>query len=197
LYKIASKVVANRLKLLLPDIISEYHSAFVPGWLITDSALIAYECLHTVRRQKSKRPFFALKVDMMKAYDRIEWEYLHGCLSELGFDADWVNSVMRCVTSARYAVKVNGDLTSPVVPSRGIRQGDPISPYLFLLCTEGLSCLLQKEGLGGLQGLKNGQQGPSISHLLFADNGTFFAQSDNRSVETLKEVLDTYCGAES
>jgi 23S rRNA U2552 (ribose-2'-O)-methylase RlmE/FtsJ len=72
LYKIASKVVANRLKLLLPDIVSEYQSAFVPGWLITDSALIAFECLHAVRRQKSKRPFFSLKVDMMKAYDRTE-----------------------------------------------------------------------------------------------------------------------------
>jgi hypothetical protein len=142
LYKIASKVVANRLKLLLPDIISEYQSAFVPGRLITDSALIAYECLHTVRRQSGKSPFFALKIDMMKAYDRIEWEYLHACLSKLGFVPTWIASVMRCVTSARYAVKVNGSLTSPVVPSRGIRQGDPISPYLFLLCTEGLSCLL-------------------------------------------------------
>jgi hypothetical protein len=103
---------------------------------------------------------------------------------------------MRCVTSARYAVKVNGDLTAPVVPSRGIHQGDPISPYLFLLCIEGLSCLLQrKEGLGELQGLRNGRQGPSISHLLFADDSIFFARSDIQSVETLKGILDTYCCA--
>jgi hypothetical protein len=138
---------------LLPDIVSEFQSAFVPERLITDNALIAYECLQTVHRQKCKTPFFALKIDMMKAYDRIEWEYLHGCLCKLGFAPGWIALVMRCVTSARYAVKVNGDLTSHVVPSRGIRQGDPISPYLFLLCTEGLSCLLQrKEGLGELQG---------------------------------------------
>ncbi|KAK1678101.1 hypothetical protein QYE76_038949 [Lolium multiflorum] len=196
LYKIASKVVANRLKLLLPDIISEYQSAFVPGRLITDSALIAYESLHTVRRQRGKHPFFALKIDMMKAYDRIEWAYLHDCLTKLGFADSWINSVMRCVTSARYAVKVNGALTSPVVPSRGIRQGDPISPYLFLLCTEGLSCLMQKkEGLGELPGLRNGRQGPSISHLLFADDSIFFARSDPRSVETLKSVLKSYCEA--
>jgi hypothetical protein len=196
LYKIASKVVANRLKIFLPDIVSEFQSAFVPGRLIIDSALIAFECLQTVRRQKSKSPFFALKIDMMKAYDRVEWCYLHGCLSKLGFAPGWIDSVMRCVTSARYAVKVNGDLTSPVVPSRGIRQGDPISPYLFLLCTEGLSCLLQKkEGLGELQGLRNGRQGPSISHLLFADDSIFFARSDPQSVDTLKGVLDTYCEA--
>jgi hypothetical protein len=196
LYNIASKVVANRLKMFLPDIVSEFWSAFVPGRLLTDSALIAYECLQTVRRQKNKKPFFALKIDMMKAYDRIEWEYLHGCLSMLGFATNWVNMVMRCVTSVRYAVKVNGELTTPVVPSRGIRQGDPISPYLFLLCTEGLSCLLQKkEGLGELQGLRNGHLGPSISHLLFADDSIFFARSDQRSVDSLKSVLTTYCEA--
>jgi hypothetical protein len=163
--------------------------------LITNNASISYECLHTIRKKHTKRPYFALKIDMMKAYDRVEWSYLYGCLCKLGFAPTWISTVMRCVTEVRYAVKVNGDLTSPVVPSRGIRQGDPISPYLFLLCTEGLSCLLQKEGLGGLQCLKNGQQGPSISHLLFADDSIFFARSDSRSVETLKEVLDTYCGA--
>jgi hypothetical protein len=151
LYKIASKVLANRLKVILPVIISEHQSAFVPGRLITDNALVAYECLHTIRRQRSKKPYFALKIDMMKAYDRVEWNYLYGCLVKLGFALPWIKSVMRCVTNVRYAVKVNGDLTQPVIPTRGIRQGDPISPYLFLLCTEGLSCLLlQREQSGEL-----------------------------------------------
>jgi hypothetical protein len=175
LYKIASKVVANHLKLILPVIISEHQSAFVPGRLITDNALIAYECLHTIRKQQAKKPFFALKIDMMKAYDRVEWSYLHDCLEKLGFAPPWIQSVMRCVTTVHYAVKVNGDLTNSVIPSRGIRQGDPISPYLFLLCTEGLSCLLRQQELEGrLQGIHNGRQGPTISHLLFADDSIFF-----------------------
>jgi hypothetical protein len=130
------------LKLILPSVVSENHSAFVPGRLITDNALIAFECLHTIKHQKAKSPFFALKIDMMKAYDRVEWSFLYGCVSRLGFAVSWIDSVMRCATSARYAVRVNSDLTEPVVPSRGIRQGDPISLYLFILCTEGLSCLL-------------------------------------------------------
>jgi hypothetical protein len=69
---------------------------------------------------------------MMKAYDRVEWSYLHGCLTNLGFANSWITAVMRCVTLTRYAARVNGELTDPVIPSRGIRQGDPIIPYLFL-----------------------------------------------------------------
>ena len=63
----------------------------------------------------------AVKLDMSKAYDRVEWDYLHGCLSKLGFDLVWISSVMRCVTNVRYAARVNGELTEPVVPSKGIR----------------------------------------------------------------------------
>jgi hypothetical protein len=194
LYKISSKVLANRLKIILPLIVSEHQSAFVPGRLITDNALIAYECLHTIKQQQSKRPFFTMKVDMMKAYDRVEWKYLEGCLLKLGFLPIWTRTMMRCVTSVRYAVRVNGELTQPVIPTRGIRQGDPISPYLFLLCTEGLSCLLQqKERQGELQGIKNGRLGPPISHLLFADDSIFFARSDRKSVDALHSTLETFC----
>lgn len=194
LYKIASKVLANRLKVVLPVVISDFQSAFVPGRLITDNVLIAFECMHTIHHQHAKQPFFALKIDMMKAYDRVEWSYLHGCLCKLGFAPEWIQSVMRCVTNVRYAVRVNGELTDPVIPSRGIRQGDPISPYLFLLCTEGLSSLLlQKESCGELQGIRNGRSGPPISHLLFADDSIFFAKSDTRSVDVLDSTLNLFC----
>ena len=112
LYKIASKVLANRLKGLLLSIIAEEQSAFVPRRLIPDNVLIAYECMHSIRRQRAKAPFFALKIDMMKTYDRVEWSYLQGVLQKLGFTQSWINGVMRCVSSVRYSVKVNGELSN-------------------------------------------------------------------------------------
>ena len=128
IYKVASKVTANHLKPFLPEIISKQQSAFVSGRIITDNILIAYESLHTIRKQKVKHPFFALKIDMTKAYDGVEWKYLKGVLLKLGFNAIWVDMVMRCINSVKYIVKVDGEFTEPFKSTRGIRQGDPISP---------------------------------------------------------------------
>jgi hypothetical protein len=141
LYKICSKVIANRLREILDEIISQ--SAFVPRRLITDNVLTAYECIHSMRKKKGRQGWCAVKLDMIKAYDRVEWAYLQGILQKLGFDEQWVSLVMRCVGTVNFQIKVNGELLQSFKPSRGLRQGDPISPYLFLLCGEGLSSLLK------------------------------------------------------
>jgi hypothetical protein len=102
LNEIASEVLANRLKVIFPVIISEHQSAFMPGRLITENALVDYECLHTIRRQRTKKHFFVLKIDMMKA-NRVEWYYLYGCLVKLGFALPWIKSIEHHTINRRLA----------------------------------------------------------------------------------------------
>ena len=121
IYKICSKVLANRLRSCLDDIISEEQSAFVPGRLITDNVLVAYECTHYLKHKKGKAGACVVKLYMAKAYERVEWEYLNDIMLKLGFHEMSVALIMKCLTSVSFSVKVNGHLSAVFWPSRGIR----------------------------------------------------------------------------
>ncbi|XP_040998143.1 uncharacterized protein LOC121244182 [Juglans microcarpa x Juglans regia] len=145
LYKLLSKVITNRLKKVLPDVISDSQCAFVPGRQISDNVLIAYELLHFLRYKRiGRKGFMSHKLDMSKAYDRVEWVFLKKMMEALGFASGLIHIVMKCVCTVSFSVLVNGSPKGYIIPSRGIRQGDPLSPYLFLLCTEGLISLLKR-----------------------------------------------------
>jgi hypothetical protein len=156
LYKLVSKVLANHLKKVLPDIISPSQSAFVPGRLITDNVLLAYEMTHHIRNKRNGNVVLAaIKLDMSKTYDRVEWSFLERMMRRLGFAEDWVSLIMKCVSTVRYRVRINGEYTDQILPQRGLRQGDPLSPYLFIMCAEGLSALFKSaEEKGEIQGIQ-------------------------------------------
>nr|AAM18736.1 putative reverse transcriptase [Oryza sativa Japonica Group] len=188
------KVLANRLKKILPDVISPAQSAFVPGRLISDNILIAYEMTHYMRNKRSGQVgYAAFKLDMSKAYDRVEWSFLHDMMLKLGFHTDWVNLIMKCVSTVTYRIRVNGELSESFSPERGLRQGDPLSPYLFLLCAEGFSALLSKtEEEGRLHGIRICQGAPSVSHLLFADDSLILCRANGGEAQQLQTILQIY-----
>ena len=180
LYKSVVKAITNRLRPCMDEIVSEEQSAFVPGRLITDNVLIAYECVHKIKNKRTGQSgLCAVKLDMHKAYDRVEWSFLHDMMIKLGFHEQWVELIMECVRSVSYKVRFNSQETDVFNPTRGIRQGDPLSPYLFLICAEGLSSLLQyEEEAGGIEGIRVCRNAPSVSHLLFADDSLILMKAD-------------------
>ncbi|XP_062020783.1 uncharacterized protein LOC133737191 [Rosa rugosa] len=193
-YKICSKAIANRLKKFLSQIISPFQSAFIPGRLITDNILVANEVSHFIHNcYSSSDGVFSLKLDMSKAYDRMEWCFLESVLLRLGFDVSWVALIMQCVTTVRYAFLLNGQPRGYLTPTRGLRQGDPLSPYLFLLCAEVFSALLERKVLNGeLKGISVCEDAPVIHHLLFADDSLLFGKATYAECFHIKEVLKDY-----
>ncbi|KAL9687653.1 hypothetical protein QQ045_032060 [Rhodiola kirilowii] len=189
--KIITKVLAARLQGILNQVISCCQSAFIKGRIITDNFTVAHETSHILKSCKSRKDFYAfVKVDMSKAYDRVEWSFLEMLMRRMGFASTWVNRIMLCVRSVTYQVKVNDHISRRIFPERGLRQGDPLSPSLFLFCSELLSSLLNA-GVAQhtITGMKFGMSGPVVTHLFFADDSIFFIKANAEEAEALKNTL--------
>lgn len=192
-YKIISEILAERLKPWLSGAISENQSAFIPGRLITDNVLIAHELMHSLHTKNLKTKHMALKVDISKAFDKVEWDFIIAVMWRMGFCETWCSWIYTCMSTVTYSVLVNGEPSKPVTPSRGIRQGDPISPYLYIICTEGLSALIKNNiRLHQLHGYKASRGGPTISHLLFADDSIVFCRATEDECRVLMQTLREY-----
>lgn len=137
----------------------------------------------------------AIKLGMSKAYDWVEWVYLEAMMRRMGFHDKWISLTMMCVTLATYLVLLNAEPKGKIILSRGLRQGDPISPYLFLLYAEGLTAMLKREEAAGhIKGIAVCKGAPRISHLLFADNCIVFCRASFKGGSRVLKVLEDYEG---
>ncbi|CAN0904410.1 LINE-1 retrotransposable element ORF2 protein [Linum grandiflorum] len=194
LYKIISKILANRLAKLLPHIIGAHQIGFLRERRITYNIIVAHEIMHFLKRKRHDRKLYmALKLDMEKAYDRLEWDYLFEAMSRLGFHNKFTSWIKACVTSVTYSINLNGRRFGYIKPSRGLRQGDPLSPLLFAICSEGLSSIFHY-GVANrkLREIKIARSAPSISHLFFADDSFIFLEVNADSLSYLQVLFQQF-----
>jgi len=190
-YKILSKILANRLKKVLPSIIDVNQSTFLSGRGLLDSILVANETVGYLK--KEKKSGVIVKVDFEKAYDSVDWKFLYYMLERLGFNYKWVKWVKACMESATISVLVNGSPTEEFKPKRGFRQGDPLAPFLFLIVAEGLAGLVREAKRVGLfKGVEVGSQGAQVELSQFADDTIFFCEPSYHNVLVVKAILRSF-----
>ncbi|XP_045797575.1 uncharacterized protein LOC123891718 [Trifolium pratense] len=189
LYKILAKVLANRLRQVIGSVISESQTAFVKNRQILDGILIANEVVDEAR--KSKKDLLLFKVDFEKAYDSVDWGYLDAVMGRMSFPTLWRKWIRECVCTATASVLVNGSPTDEFPLRRGLRQGDPLSPFLFLLAAEGLNVLMEAMVARNMfTGYSIGGPGSvSVSHLQFADDTLLMGVKSWANVRALRAVL--------
>ena len=135
----------------------------------------------------------ALKLDMNKAHDKVEWIFLEKILLKLGFQDSWVALIMECITTVSYSILVNREPKSMITPWKGLRQGDPLFPFLFLFCAEGLNALFMKAIVEGeIQGFSICKNGPKFTHLFLTDDCLLFCRSTLKECKKIQDLLAYY-----
>ncbi|KAI8563661.1 hypothetical protein RHMOL_Rhmol03G0126400 [Rhododendron molle] len=193
-YKVVTKIIVARLRPLLTKIISPFQSNFIPGRSTTDNIIITQEVLHTLRGKKGKNGGMIFKIDLEKAYDKVSWKFLFDTLNYFQLNANWIALIMSCVSSVQTSILWNGEPLPEFKPNRGLRQGDPLSPYLFVLCMERLSILINsKREEGSWKGIKVSRNSTPLTHLFFADDLILFGQDNMNTVKAMIDVLTDFC----
>ncbi|XP_074288629.1 uncharacterized protein LOC141613783 [Silene latifolia] len=194
IYKCISKVLCNRLSIILPDIISPSQSAFVKGRDIVENILICQDLVKLYNRSVVS-PRVIMKIDLQKAYDSIEWSFVSNMLSSLNFPPIFTKLILKCVTTPSYTLALNEETFKFFHGKRGLRQGDPISPLIFVICMEYLSRIL-----GKIQEYTKLKYHPlcgriKLNHLAFADDLLLFCRGDRTSIIGLLRAFQSFSRA--
>lgn len=196
-YKIVSKVLANRLQPFLHNLITEQQSAFISGRQIHDNVIVAHEVFHFLKRKKTgKKGYLAVKLDLNKAYDSICWDFLFQVLKRMGFNKTWIGWIKECASTVKYSINANGEQICNITPNRGLRQGDPLSPYLFLILVNVFSQLMNKAiSVKSLVGVRMKRKCPIVSHLIFADDSLVFLEATPRYCSNFWDLITGFSKA--
>ncbi|CAN1126675.1 LINE-1 retrotransposable element ORF2 protein [Linum perenne] len=189
LYKCITKVIATRISRMLPRIISPSQSAFIKGRLITDNILLAHELVNSYHR-KQVSPRCVIKIDLTKAFDSVCWATLLNVMTAMGFPCKLVNWVRVCLTTARFSVNINGGSCGFFEAKRGVRQGDPLSPIVFVIIMEVLHALLAK--IGDILPYHPRCRKLKIRHICFADDLLIFTNGSVQGVSVIYTVLHSF-----
>eukprot|EP00253_Pinus_taeda_P018273 PITA_18273 len=180
--KIISKVIANRLKPLLPTLVSGEQSGYVEGRQILNNIIQAHEVVHSLL--SNRKAGIVMQLDLAKAYDKLNWTYIRKVLLAFRFDHNLARWVMAIVTSSSFSILVNGSPSKTFTPSRCLRQGDSLSPFLFILMMEGLGrSIKHAKEVGNIKGLQLSETGQALTHQQFVDETML------QAIPTVKEAL--------
>ncbi|GJQ94324.1 hypothetical protein Tco_0005463 [Tanacetum coccineum] len=195
LFKCITKIISNRIKESLQGLISPNQSAFVPGRKISDNILLTQELMHNYHLDRGPSRC-AFKVDIQKAYDTVDWVFLKEVLLAFGFHVRMVNWIMECVTTTSFSLSINGTLHGYFKGKRGLRQGDPLSPYLFTLIMEVLTLMLRRK-VQDSDGFRYHRycSDLEIINLCFADDLFIFAHGDPYSAKVIMEAMEEFKNA--
>ena len=165
----------------------------MPKRNINDNTILAHKLLHSFKSKRGNGGFMFLKMDMGKAFDRMEWNVLLAILKKLGFSSSWISWIKICISTLSFSILLNGSPFGFISPGRGLRQGDPLSPFLFILGSEVFSRLMFKEERNGsLHGLRIARNCSIIHHLFFADDLLIFGKATITEASNIKSCLDKY-----
>jgi hypothetical protein len=192
-YNLISKIIANRIKPFLSKSLSPEQMGFLKGRQIQDAIGTTHEILHSIKKKKLKA--LVLKLDIKKAYDSIDWNLLRLILLKVGVGLPMANWIMSCITSSSFVVLINGEATNFFRSGRGLWQGCPLSPLLFILIMEGLNLLLKKrQAEGAITGLKIASY-TIILHLLFVDDILILSKASLSEWRVIDKLLILFCKA--